>query len=133
MSDLWYTDTDAKVSSVNAAGTKLFLVGTKTQGGNATSGVMGYSNNGCYIGTDNLLYSNNKPVLTDVDNTLTVENMAADAAAVGEAIASPKYVAQDTAPEDTNLLWIDTSDEVGTVADPKTEIILKSSTAGSTK
>jgi hypothetical protein len=59
--------------------------------------------------------------------------MAADAAAVGEAIATPKYVAQDTAPEDTNLLWIDTSDEVGTVADPKTEIILKSSTAGSTK
>lgn len=68
-----------------------------------------------------------------VDNTLSVAGMAADAAAVGEAIAFPKYVAQDTAPEDTNLLWIDTSDEVGTAANPKTEIILKSSTAGSTK
>lgn len=48
-----------------------------------------------------------------LDNTLLISGAAADAAAVGEAIAAPKYVAQDTAPEDTNLLWIDTSDEVG--------------------
>lgn len=48
-----------------------------------------------------------------IDATLTQEGAAADAAAVGEAIAAPKYVAQDTAPEDINLLWIDTSDEVG--------------------
>jgi hypothetical protein len=68
-----------------------------------------------------------------LDTTLSISGAAADAAAVGEAIASPKYVAQNTAPEDTNLLWIDTSDEVGTIAEPKTEIILKSSTAGSTK
>lgn len=68
-----------------------------------------------------------------IDATLTQEGAAADAAAVGEAIAALKYVAQDTAPEDINLLWIDTSDEVGTAANPKTEIILKSSTAGSTK
>lgn len=68
-----------------------------------------------------------------IDNTLSIDGAAADAAAVGEAIAAPKYVAQDTAPEDINLLWIDTSDEVGTAANPKTEIILKSSTAGSTK
>ena len=71
--------------------------------------------------------------LPEIDSTLSAEGAAADAAAVGKAIASPKYVAQDTAPEDINLLWIDTSDEVGTAANPKTEIILKSSTADSTK
>lgn len=48
-----------------------------------------------------------------IDATLTQEGAAADAKTTGEAIAAPKYVAQDTAPEDTNLLWIDTSDEVG--------------------
>jgi hypothetical protein len=47
------------------------------------------------------------------DTTLTQKGKAADAKAVGNAIENIKYVAQDTAPENTNVLWVDTTDNTG--------------------
>ena len=45
------------------------------------------------------------------DTTLTQAGVPADAKAVGDALAAIDYVAQDVAPEDTSVLWIDTSDD----------------------
>lgn len=52
-----------------------------------------------------------KTDILSLDTTLSVEGKAADAKAVGDVLAKNKYIAQDTAPDDTNVLWVDTSDD----------------------
>ena len=54
--------TDEKTSSSNQKNTKLFLVGVNSQ---SSSGQSTYSNDGCYVGNDNCLYSDGKKVSTD--------------------------------------------------------------------
>lgn len=54
--------TDDKTSSSNQKNTKLFLVGVNSQ---SSSGQSTYSNDGCYVGNDNCLYSDGKKVSTD--------------------------------------------------------------------
>ena len=49
-------------------------------------------------------------ILTDADKAEIAE-LAADLVDVPEGSAGGGYVAQDTAPEDTTLLWVDTSDD----------------------
>lgn len=63
----WGTDnsgsgSDQKTSSSNQTSTKLYIVGAQSV---STSGVTTYTNSGCYIGTDNCLYSNGKKVATE--------------------------------------------------------------------
>ena len=57
-----YSKSDAKTSSSNKTGTKLYLVGATTQ---STTGQTTYSNSNCYVGTDNSLYSGGKKVSVD--------------------------------------------------------------------
>lgn len=61
LTDMWYSDTDRKTSASSLTATKLYLVGSKVI---STSGVTTYVNNGCYVGTDNCLYSGGEKVLT---------------------------------------------------------------------
>jgi hypothetical protein len=56
------SSSDQKTSSSNQASTKLYIVGAQSV---STSGVTTYTNSGCYIGTDNCLYSNGKKVATE--------------------------------------------------------------------
>ena len=57
-------DSDTKTRSSNKTGSKMYLIGATSQ---STSGQTTYSNSGCYIGTDNLLYSGSKKVATEGD------------------------------------------------------------------
>lgn len=59
-------DRDTNTRSSNLSSTKLFLVGAKVQ---STSGQTTYSNDKCYVGTDNCLYSNGSKVSTTDTNT----------------------------------------------------------------
>lgn len=52
-------DSDTKTRSSNLANKKMFIIGAQSQ---STSGQTTYSNNKCYIGTDNCLYSNGSKV-----------------------------------------------------------------------
>ena len=61
MTDMWFSDNDRKTSAISASATKLYLVGSKSISAN---GVSTYANSGCYVGTDNCLYSNGEKVLT---------------------------------------------------------------------
>ena len=55
-----YTDTKNTAGSTNKVNTKMYLVGADSQGANPQT----YSNESCYIGTDNCLYSGGTKVLT---------------------------------------------------------------------
>ena len=61
MTDVWFTDSDKKTSAITSSGQKLFLVGAKAS---SSSGVTTYTNDSCYVGTDNCLYSGKKKVAT---------------------------------------------------------------------
>lgn len=54
------SNTKTTTSTTNKTGTKLFLAGATTQGSGKTT----YSNSGCYVGTDNCLYSNGNVTVT---------------------------------------------------------------------
>lgn len=54
------TDTKNTAGSTNSTGTKKYLIGATEQSANPQT----YSNSGCYIGTNNLLYSNGEKVVT---------------------------------------------------------------------
>ena len=55
------TNTQNSAGASNKASTKMFLVGATSQ----TNGITTYSNNKCYVGTDNRLYSDNKKCLVE--------------------------------------------------------------------
>lgn len=55
-----FTDTKNTAGTSSKTGTKLFLAGATSQ----TDGVQTFSNENCYIGTDNCLYSGGTKVLT---------------------------------------------------------------------
>ena len=55
-----YTDTKNTAGTTNKTGTKMFLAAATSQGANPQT----FSNSGCYIGTDDCLYSNGTKVLT---------------------------------------------------------------------
>ena len=59
-------DSDTKTRSSNKSATKMFIIGATAQ---STSGQTTYSNNKCYIGTDNHLYSNGAKVMNTTDYT----------------------------------------------------------------
>ena len=61
MADVWFADTDKKTSSGASRGQKLFLIGAKSVN---SEGVTTYTNESCYVGTDNCLYSGRKKVAT---------------------------------------------------------------------
>ena len=56
-------DSDTKTRSSDNQNKKMFIIGATSQ---STSGQTTYSNKQCYIGTDNKLYSEDKPVLTEL-------------------------------------------------------------------
>lgn len=58
-------NTDYRACTNNVTGTKLYLVGGSSQTGNTTTGTGTRSNSGCYIGTDNEIYSKSNYVWTD--------------------------------------------------------------------
>lgn len=71
------SDTKNTAGASNKTGTKMFLVGATAQ----NNGITSYSNSGCYIGSDNELYSNGTKVLTskeagDTKNTAGTTNKA---------------------------------------------------------
>lgn len=61
------TDTKNTAGSSQLAGTKMYLVGAKTQ---SSTGVTTYSNTKAYVGTDDCLYSNGSKVLTGIPSDL---------------------------------------------------------------
>lgn len=69
------SDTKNTAGASNKTDTKMFLVGATAQ----NNGITSYSNSGCYIGSDNELYSNGTKVLTskeaeDTKNTTGTTN-----------------------------------------------------------
>ena len=66
------SNTKTTTSTTNKTGTKLFLAGATSQGSGKTT----YSNSGCYVGTDNCLYSNSSKVAIDSDVTTLEEKIA---------------------------------------------------------
>ena len=63
-------DSDTKTRSSNKAATKMYLIGAQTQ---STSGQTTYSNNKCYIGTNNRLYSNGEVVPSVAEITALIQ------------------------------------------------------------
>ena len=102
----------------NKADTKMYLVGATSQ---TSSGTTTYTNKNVYIGTDNELYSNGKKVakeddIPDVSGMVKSVNGAtpdANGNVIVETSSGGGFVASDTPPEDTSLLWVDTSDNSG--------------------
>lgn len=71
----WYTadyfkDTKNTAGTTNKTGSKMYLIGAPTQGANPKT----YSNNKCYIGTDNRLYSNGEKIVNNADITTIINN-----------------------------------------------------------
>lgn len=63
--DIIDTNTTDTAGASNKSSTKMFLVAATTQGASPQT----YSNEKCYVGTDNCLYSNGSKVLTSYTNT----------------------------------------------------------------
>lgn len=91
------TDTDTKntAGSTNNAGVKKFLVAAKEQSANPQT----FSNSGCYIGTDNCLYSGGVKVLTahqDISGKKNTQSAVSDPSASGTSLTFIATLSQNT-------------------------------------
>lgn len=91
------TDTKNTAGSGAQINTKLYLVGATSQN---SSGIETYSSARCYIGADNMLYSNNKVVLTEhQDITGKVDKVTGKSLSTNDFTDSYKQQLDDLASE----------------------------------
>lgn len=89
------TDTKNTAGSTNDSGVKKFLIGAKEQSANPQT----FSQSGCYIGTDNCLYSGGTKVLTghqNISGKKNTQSAVSDPSASGTSLTFISGISQNT-------------------------------------